>query len=461
MRAVPFFRASVLTLAAVFEQHTAFAQVDEERLRLMHEPISYTDVIDARDDRDLFDLNAHLDYARTRETGTIGRERTSASGQRTQEKVAQSERIVSQLVPGVDVGLYRDLMAFVRMPLILSDSRKLSLPHGVTADQASARLSDASGPDSTGGALFGVPFSSPTRAGLDYLAIGAAWAPFNQMRKAWLPTWVLRIEGRRAVGRTLRACTKHSDATLMKDVTDCGSTSTEDRDGDGKLDGTHGGSGAGSSRGVSALLAETRFSHRYRRAEPYAGLSLLVEWASTARDVFRDAGYGHARPGPQTGATLGLALIPWEDRGAFQRIVFDLRATATHVGRGTDYTPLFDVLGTSRNPDLDVARQNVSFYGLTEVQSYLRYGGQLGVEVQAARYVRFAVGSQMQWATEHALSGRDACNGPSAGTADDGRVCSSGRADRRERGVIDAPGRRFIMRDQVLLGVYAQATASF
>ena len=103
----------------------------------------------------------------------------------------------------------------------------------------------------------------------------------------------------------------------------------------------------------------------------------------------------------------------------------------------------------------------MQFYGLTEAQSHLRYGGQLGVEVQAARYVRFAVGSQLQWTTQHALTGRDPCDGPSPGTADDGRVCSSGRADRRERGVIDAPGRRFIIKDQMLLGVYAQATASF
>ena len=462
---VPFFLASLWLLVAPI----AFAQVDEERLQLMHEPISYTDVIDAFDGPDHFDLNAHLDYARTRETGSIYRERTTTDGASGSAKIADAERIVSQLVPGLDIGLYRDLMAFVRMPLTLSDSRKLTLPHDVGAEAAAGVLSDA-GQGASSGALFGVPFSSPTRAGLDYLAVGAAWAPFNQLRSAWLPTWLLRLEGRRAVGDTLRACkpvardvpaTATTPASTASGTT-CGSTSTEDRNGDGQPDGTHTVSRrAGSSRGISAILAETRFSHRYRRYEPYGGLSLLVEWASTARSVYRDAGYGRARPGPQTAATLGVALIPWEDRGAFQRIVFDLRLSATHIARGTDYTPLFDALGTTSNPELAAARQGVSFYGLSEMQSHLRYGAQLGLEVQAARYVRFQAGSQLLWTTAHALTGRDPCDGPIKGASDDARVCSSGRADRRERGLIDAPGHRFLIRDQLLLGVFAQATASF
>src|SRR5688572_840369 len=39
-------------------------RLDEERLRLMHETIGYTDVIDARDGHDRFDININLEYAR-------------------------------------------------------------------------------------------------------------------------------------------------------------------------------------------------------------------------------------------------------------------------------------------------------------------------------------------------------------------------------------------------------------
>ncbi len=467
----------------------ALAQADDERLRLMHETISYTDVVDAADGDDRFDLHVHLGYARLRDRAAIYRERTRADGRSGATKVAESARDVSQLALGVDVGLYRDLMAFVRMPLVLSDARSLRAPSGQSAEQRTSELSDPSGPDSAQ-PLFDVPLSAPTRAGLDYLAFGGAWGVLNQTRRPALPTWVLRIEGRRALGVPLRACRTSSAGVV------CGSQGVEDRDGDGSLDGTRAQRGRpGSSRGMSALLLETRFSHRYRRAEPYAGLGLQVEWPSTAKRAFRPSGLrgglGRARPGPESSATLGVALIPWENRGTFQRLVFDLRLLGTHVARGTDYSPLFDALGTSSHPELARARyegargsaagglppcsdenatdcgvgQRVSFYGPTEIAPHLRYGGQLGLEVQAARYVRFAVGSSLQWVTAHALTGRAPCAGE-AGSADEARSdegsqCSAGRVDARERAVIDAPGHRFELRDQLLLNVYAQATAMF
>ena len=38
-----------------------------------------------------------------------------------------------------------------------------------------------------------------------------------------------------------------------------------------------------------------------------------------------------------------------------------------------------------------------------QVEGSLRYGGQVGVEVQAARYVRFAIGTSLHAVTAHAL----------------------------------------------------------
>ena len=455
MRVVSVVWASLLVLLA---STSAVAQVDEERLRLMHEPISYTDVIDAHDGPDPFDLNVHFEYLRQRDTAAVYREQT-VEGTRSALKLADSKHETSQLSIGLDVGLYRDLMAFVRMPLVLSDARTLELAEGVSAEQAERALSEV-GAEEGQGALFRLPFSAPRRAGLDYLAVGGAWGVLNQVRRPFQPNWVLRLEGRRAVGKVLQPCQKTPKV--------CGSLSSEDRDGDGYLDGTrsthpH----PGISRGVSALLFETRFSRRVRLAEPYAGLSVLVEWAglrTVAREAFQPNGYGRARPGTQSAGTLGLALIPWEDRGSHQRLVFDLRLLATYVGRGTDYSPLFDALGSSTNASLAASRAGVTFRGLTEAEAYLRYGGQLSLEIQAARYVRFGVGSWLQWSTEHTITGRDPCDGPeqdNAAVAADGRVCGSGKPDARHRGVIDAVGQRFILREQLLLGVYAQATASF
>jgi hypothetical protein len=434
MRAVSFVRASLALLAL----SRVPARAEDERLVLMHDPIPYTDVADAHEANDRFDLNVHLDYRRTRERGDIYRE-----GQ----KVGSSHADKNLLSVGIDVGLWRDLMAFVRMPLVLRDDRSLRGAGGAT--------SALNG--STASPLFALPLSSPSRAGLDYLAFGGAWSVLNQARTPWTPTWVLRLEGRRAVGKPLNPCIQGENSNL------CGSQSDRDRDGDGQLDGTRNTASPGVSSGLSALLIETRFSRRLRRVEPYAGLAMLVQWPSTARDHFQPHGAGRAHPGPESTATLGAAFIPWEDRGSYQRAMLDLQLDVTHVARGTQYTPLFDALGTSSDPSLAQAVHGVSFYGLTESEQYLRYGGQVGIALQAARYVRFAAGTTLHWTTDHALSDRSPCTGSASGTSTsvDGRSCVGSRVDSRERGQIDAPGHRFFIRDQFLLGVYAQATAMF
>jgi hypothetical protein len=448
MRAVSSVRASLVLLAVC----TSGARADDEHLRLMHDPIPYTDVADAFEADDRFDVNVHLDYGRLRERGEIYREVRGADGERTQQKVAESRADQNLLTLGLDVGLWRDLMAFVRLPLVLRDERELQ-----SSDAPLAALSQAlAGTD--GAPLFSVPFSAPSRAGLDYLALGGAWSVLNQQRTPWTPTWVLRAEGRRAIGKPLKACAIGGNRTL------CGSASGQDLDGDGVLDGTRTSKAEpGVSPGLSALLIETRFSRRFRHVEPYAGLALLVQWPSSARDQFQPNGEGRARPGPESSATLGAALIPWEDRGSHQRATLDLRLDVTHVARGTRYSPLFDALGSSGDPGLARTRGGTPFYGLTEAEQYVRYGGQVGVELQAARYVRFAAGTTLHWTSDHALTDRSPCGGSASGSvrSDDGRTCVDSHVDTRERGMIDAPGHRFFMRDQLLLGVYAQATALF
>jgi hypothetical protein len=440
---LPTMRAVSLALSLLASWHLP-ARADE-RLQLMHEPIPYTDVADALDDGDRFDFNVHLDYSRLRERASIYREQRAADGGVRQQKVGVSEADRNLLTLGVDVGLWRDVMAFARLPLVLSDTRAL---HG------GGGMSALAGGD--GSPLFALPLTSPSRAGLDYMAVGAAWSVLNQTRAAWQPTWVLRVEGRRAIGKPLRACA----VRMEMDV--CGSQSSQDRDGDGALDGTRGGE-PGVSAGLSGVLVETRFSRRARHLEPYAGLALLAQWPSTARARFQPHGQGDAHPGPESTATLGAAFIPWEDRGSYQRAMLDLRLDATYVARGTTYTPLFDALGSSSDPSLAAAREGVHFYGLTEAEQHLRYGGQVGVELQAARYVRFAAGTTVHWVSAHALSDRSPCTGSASGTSvsEDGRSCVGSRVDTRERSELDAPGRRFFIRDQFLLGVYAQATAMF
>src|SRR5690606_23237230 len=115
------------------------------------------------------------------------------------------------------------------------------------------------------------------------------------------------------------------------------------------------------------------------------------------------AGYINQRPPIQGRLTAGMAIVPWEDRQQWQRFTIDLRFTGDYISEGRDFSPLFDALGTSQNPYLtrpncggvdpsggcgpDLGLQEVTFTGLTDTQAHVRIGGQLMLEMQAARYV--------------------------------------------------------------------------
>lgn len=467
----------------------------------MRDPTSFTDVIDAFDDGDPFDLNAHIGYSRTLDRGTIKREFTDpGSHKRELGRVADSEQVTSQLMFGLDVGLYKDVMAFVRLPLILSDARSLSLPGGKGADDinsAGGVLTDSFDYGGGSGQLFSVPFKSPTRAGFDYIGFGGAWSILNQQRNSWHPTWVVMIEGRRAIGTPLKPCQQVGGKAV------CGNQAPggEDIDGDGRADGTNAGfnnSSAGSSKGLSGVAFETRISRRYRYVEPYAGIGVLIQWASTASKYFNPTGkldgMINTMPSQQATATLGSAIIPWENRGRHQRFGLDLRMTTTYLSQGKDYGALYDALGTSKHaglarptfegvrgvnpengsigPCADSNSTNcykggkIPFYGLTDLQARLRFGVRIGIELQAAEYIRFGLGTGLSWVTSYAMTSSDPCNpnvvDSTRNEAYRGNSCGAGAiVNPAHRPGIDLPGRRFWMTGEMLVDLYATATAQF
>ena len=467
---------------------SARARADDERLVLMREPTPYTDVIDAAEPHDRFDLNAHLGYERSVDRGVIQREHTE-QGERRRSSVANSEHKRSQLMLGVDVGLWKDMMAFARVPLVLSDDRSVSLLSGQQAARGGTLLTDPGDFGGGSSTLFSLPTDSPTRAGFDYLGLGGAVALTNQERKPWLPTWLVSVEGRRAIGGLMRPCKVGDNGPV------CGMPSGQDGDFSASLPAS-----SGVSRGVSAFALETRVSKRFRYFEPYAGLGALVEWASSARKFFQPGGdlkgYAQKAPGRQIMATLGTEFIPWEHKGRFQRVAIDARLGATYFTRGRDYSVLYDALGTSSHgalarpnyegvrsfdaeADADAQRsvcsdandsdcyvgKRVPFNGLTDVGSRVRYGGRLGLDIRAARYVRFAFGTGLQWVTSHTLTGADACNGDensgARSTSTTGSSCDGHPSNPAHRPTIDLPGRRFWMTSEFIFDVYASATAQF
>ena len=110
----------------------------------------------------------------------------------------------------------------------------------------------------------------------------------------------------------------------------------------------------------------------------------------------------------------------------------------------------------------DTGLQQVAFTGLTDTQSHLRIGGQVMLEMQAARYVRFSLLTAIFHSPSYVITQADACN-PNADSSDDRRfgTCRSGIINPHHRPAIDLPGQRFRMESLTQIDVAAYVTAQF
>jgi hypothetical protein len=450
----------------------------DDELVLMNEPTTYTDVVDAFDDDDVFDVHIHVGYLRQWELGRVQREVNGpmAADGRSQtllRDVGNYELQRNGLMFGLDIGIFRDLAIYARLPLILSDDRTVSPRSGL----------DPAVIEAGGMPLFDLPssgFRSPQRSGVDWMSVGLAWSILNQHRQQWAPTWVLMIEGRFNIGDPMRACGVSITGSQFcrPDLDSSGNPIARDYS-------------AGVGRGVNALRVETRASFREGMLEPYGGLMAQIEWPGSAGSVFLPSGdlrgYINRLPPIQGRFTAGVAVIPWEDRLHFQRFTFDLRFQGDYVSEGRDYSPLFDALGSSSNPYLatpsyeGVATMEnpttdglgrVQFNGLTDTQSHGRFGGQVTLEMQAAQYVRFQVGTMFMYSMPYNITQSDACN-PNVRAADvtDPRLIGDCRPaasasnqsiiNPHHRPAIDMPGNRFRMDGLWNIDLFANVTAMF
>lgn len=451
----------------------AMAQDDGE-LRLMREPHSYVDVVDAFDDEDPFDVNVTAGFLRRWTYGTIQRENNSGATDPNRAAsnwtdVAHHEHAQNILQIGLEVGIFRDLAVYGRMPIILSDDRSLSTTSG--GDLSLLQADDTIPSDPMGfmpPPLFDVPFQSPTRSGFDYVAAGLAWSIFNQNREPELPTWLLMIEGRFNLGDPLTAC-RGGDTTACREWS---------QDAAGSWTPSDTGTDAGETRGTNALRIETRASWRTRYVEPFAGLMFQIEWPDAADRFFLPAGdisgFINERPPILGQFTGGMAIIPWEDRGNWQRFAIDLRGMGRYVSEGHGYSPLFDALGTSQNryltePNLEgepggADLRTVPFYGLTDMAPHAEIGARIGLEMRAARLIRFSLAAALWYIEPYIITYADACNpnvdGDEFGESRRG-TCRRGIINPHHRPAIDLPGRQFRVNEQVRLDLSFNVTGMF
>ncbi|MBN2195681.1 MAG: hypothetical protein JW751_22865 [Polyangiaceae bacterium] len=497
----------MLTLALTPPAH-ADEPIRAGEPRVLSEPAELMQVIDAFDTGDVFDVSLSLGFQQSSKTARIRRETFIAqpgltTGDFTSDRldVAKYAERTSRLLTRLDLGVYRDIAVYARMPIILANKRELKTIEG---GEDSQELTLRGEP---GEQLFGLPFQSPTRSGIEYLAFGLEFALMNQARNRVRPTWIGGIEARLNVSEPMHACNASPDALNQTDSPNqvkCARPSDYNRNGvDGDAVGPDGvnleglftsNPEAGVSRGVTGLQVYSLVSKRVKYVEPYGGFRALFEFPTEKSDFgltdFEGSLVNHP---PLRGHFIaGMAVIPWEIRERYQRLTFDVRFVGTYVSEGRDYSELFDALGSSdarslrrplysgyqRNPDfidpdardypddptvsqqtasvVDPDSKRVYFTGITDVQQHAEFSLSGQLTWQAGEFVKFNLGLGYQYVQPHFLTFDAACNPDFSGdlygsgpcrvssTGDlGGTLSATGIPNPNYRRSLNSPGYRF------------------
>jgi len=420
--------------------------------RVLSEPGEVTDVVDAFDGEDVFDLHLTIGYQYTFKSSNIRRE-TNISNQQnlmlstgdftaSNMNVAKYEENTSRLNTRVDIGLYHDIALYFRMPIILSNDRKLTDLSGSAGVQNVVLAGGPNDYDTLTGQpsnLFGLPFNSPSRSGIEYLAVGTDFGFMNQFRDSTKPTWMAGFEVRLGIGEPMHACNANPPPGQMR----CAYPSDVNRN--GKVDtpepltqADEGSFSAGQNRspgvtrGTTGLELHSTISRRIKYIEPYAGFRTLFEFPQAKSDFGQTDLKGSLvnHPPLQGWVFAGLQVIPWEQREQFQRVTFDGRFGASYRSEGRDYSELFDALGSSNaasirtptyaafmkgpnamNPSVvDPSSQHVYFTGITDVSAYMGMQVSASVTWQAGEYIKFTAGGGYTREQSHIITADQPCN---------------------------------------------------
>lgn len=495
--------------------------------RIMSEPGEITNIVDAFDEENgnPFDLHLTLGFQRSwlgakilRETYIGGSNNPGlTTGRYTSSlmNVANYSETTSRLNTRVDVSVYKDIGLYLRMPLILANSRELTDLDGSASVQPVVLQGAPLNTAGTGREqLFSLPFKSPTRSGIEYLAVGFDLGIFNQARDPSKPTWTFGAEGRFNVSEPMRACGTTAGLNQAGPQVDCAHPSDIDRNGQGSgtanspkdekgnsLEGSFSGARKpGVSRGTTAIEVHSIMSRRVKYVEPYGGFRALFEFAN------ENSEFGATRsldavltssPPLQGWMIVGMLFMPYENREQFQRLTFDARFTGTYRSEGRDYTPIFDALGSSDAPS--VRRPNFAEYqqgdtgvdangartgtssvikpgsskiyttGLTDTAAYGSFTISGSAQFQAGEYVKFQLGAGYTYIQPHTITGDQPCNPNFKNDIGKAGPCQTLGSTRTATGIpnplyrpaVDIVGRRFVMSSASQVDVWANAVVMF
>jgi hypothetical protein len=342
------------------------------------------------------DVDYTIDRAQiTREL--IGDPDTDQLGPIPQHRDLQFRQVRQVVTPKIELGVYRGGWISFAVPIVLAQTRELSLDSGVGRADSSTIIDgilpasgfDAGkpGPITSGDVLF----RGVSRKGVPELRGGIGFAPMNQRIDDTKPTWKLGVELRFAIGRVMRF-----------DAVDPGRES-------------------GVSTGVHEVRLWTSVDRRTRYFEGWFEAFYQRPIYERTTSLFKDPGFGatNVDPGSTAGVAFGAEVNIIDNPASGNRVGIDLgtRIHAHFEGRG--YTEMWEAFafgGDSRTGgplalDADPATSGVQALnhpGISNYEGYLETAARVALRTKIGAHFTFSALGEMSWQTEHIISFADA-----------------------------------------------------
>ncbi len=339
-----------------------------------------TDVIDAADDNDPFDLNIDVQFHSTLERAKITREISGGSGwknttnpdaNRPDYNALHYQNQIYSIDYMIEIGLYHDLELYVNLPWIIKDNRKISLVADYGSDPKTLYYGLF-----TESEIANRPSPHTERSGIGDVTVGVKWAPFNSERDDSVGTWVIGLTYIIPSGKLINP----------NDI----------------IGGKTGGVGLGHHQLVPYML----FSHRFRVLDPYCGIhvTIPIQGAEAKEKGFEIPYHG--------GFLVGMEIVPWENTATHMKFAIDMRFESEFFA-GIQSRPSANPRGTVNELSdfLDAHTNDASSPfdpGKRQLQStsdYAQFGIYLGFILRITEYARLRVGASLSHNTEHFITG--------------------------------------------------------
>jgi hypothetical protein len=406
-----------------------------------------TRIATAAEEDNPFDFHFGASYAFDYKKAAILREFTQDGANRLGRDLMYYQQRQTVNV-AMEIGIYRNLSLYVELPVVVADNRAYAFdqesgdcvyPEDITPTGSlgssdincvnktnSSTIRDGilprNGFDARNPASAYTEFTSedtsrifngPTRKGIDQLHVGIKYGILDQDKQPHLPTWILGVEGRFAIGRPMEFSRNIAiDEPLSNSAV---------------------------GRGTHELGAWTALSRRYRFLEPFFGAHWRYAFRASETTFQKFDNMGVSNPQSTTGLYVGAEFIPWENKAKQQKFSITLMGTADLKYGGRAYSEVWELLADSpalvgtyapgegqcnvqealafagTNPadpvgfyDAANAAPNSGdcqpFSGITDVDDFARFGLRAAMNFHLGKYARLNFGADVKTDTQHFLT---------------------------------------------------------